>query len=56
MGAIFPLFSEQMFSKLTYHWGNTLFACIATLMIPIPFVSNQFNFNLRLSYLTAPQL
>ncbi|TFK90830.1 MFS general substrate transporter [Polyporus arcularius HHB13444] len=37
MGAIFPLFSEQMFSKLTYHWGNTLFACIATLMIPIPF-------------------
>ncbi|KAI0700142.1 MFS general substrate transporter [Cerioporus squamosus] len=38
MGAIFPLFSEQLFAKLTYHWGNTLFACIATLMIPIPFV------------------
>ncbi|RPD64471.1 MFS general substrate transporter [Lentinus tigrinus ALCF2SS1-7] len=38
MGAIFPLFSQQMFDRLTYHWGNTLFACIATLMIPIPFV------------------
>ena len=47
MGAIFPLFSQQMFDKLTYHWGNTLFACIATLMIPIPFVSPLFEVPLR---------
>ena len=34
----FPLFTQQMFATLTYHWANTLFACLATLMIPIPFV------------------
>ncbi|TCD71766.1 hypothetical protein EIP91_003109 [Steccherinum ochraceum] len=34
----FPLFTQQMYSALTYHWANTMFANIATLMIPIPFV------------------
>ncbi|KAI8985777.1 MFS general substrate transporter [Trametes punicea] len=38
MGMAFPLFTEQMFARLTYHWGNTLFGCIAVAMIPIPFV------------------
>ncbi|KAI0831924.1 MFS general substrate transporter [Trametes gibbosa] len=38
MGMAFPLFTEQMFSRLTYHWGNTLFGCIAVAMIPIPFI------------------
>ncbi|KAI0630775.1 MFS general substrate transporter [Trametes polyzona] len=38
MGMAFPLFTEQMFSRLTYHWGNTLFGCIAVAMIPIPYV------------------
>ncbi|OJT03339.1 hypothetical protein TRAPUB_6117 [Trametes pubescens] len=38
MGMAFPLFTEQMFARLTYHWGNTLFGCIAIAMIPIPFV------------------
>ncbi|KAH8100406.1 MFS general substrate transporter [Cristinia sonorae] len=37
-GLAFPLFTEQMFNKLTYKWANTLFALIATVMIPIPFV------------------
>jgi len=27
-----------MFDQLTYKWGNTLFGCIAALMMPIPFV------------------
>ncbi|OSD05327.1 MFS general substrate transporter [Trametes coccinea BRFM310] len=38
MGMAFPLFTEQMFSRLTYHWGNTLFGFIAVAMIPIPYV------------------
>ncbi|KAI0784520.1 major facilitator superfamily domain-containing protein [Abortiporus biennis] len=38
MGMVFPLFTQQMFAALTYKWANTLFALIATLMIPIPFV------------------
>ncbi|RPD64469.1 MFS general substrate transporter [Lentinus tigrinus ALCF2SS1-7] len=38
MGTAFPLFTTQLFAKLTYHWGTTLFGCIAVLMIPIPYV------------------
>ncbi|KAI0321592.1 major facilitator superfamily domain-containing protein [Amylostereum chailletii] len=38
MGTIFPLFTTRMFDALTYKWGNTLFACVATLMAPIPFL------------------
>ncbi|KZP11098.1 MFS general substrate transporter [Athelia psychrophila] len=38
MGMAFPLFTQQMFAALTYKWANTLFALIAVLMIPIPFV------------------
>ncbi|KAH9849849.1 MFS general substrate transporter [Lenzites betulinus] len=38
MGMAFPLFTEQLFARLTYHWGNTLFGCIAVAMIPIPYI------------------
>ena len=38
MGMAFPLFTQQMFNKLTYKWANTLFGCIAVVMIPIPIV------------------
>ncbi|KAL4252903.1 MFS transporter superfamily protein [Abortiporus biennis] len=38
MGMAFPLFTQQMYAALTYKWANTLFALIACLMIPIPFV------------------
>ncbi|KZS99663.1 MFS general substrate transporter [Laetiporus sulphureus 93-53] len=38
MGMAFPMFTTQMFARLTYHWANTLFALIAVVMIPIPFV------------------
>jgi hypothetical protein len=34
----FPLFTEQMFEALTYKWANTLFALVAVLLLPIPFV------------------
>ncbi|GBE86348.1 MFS general substrate transporter [Sparassis latifolia] len=38
MGMAFPLFTQQMFARLTYHWANTLFALIAVVLIPIPYV------------------
>ncbi|KAK2462261.1 hypothetical protein APHAL10511_005757 [Amanita phalloides] len=38
IGTAFPLFTTQMFERLTFKWAGTLFACIATLMIPIPYV------------------
>ncbi|TCD59920.1 hypothetical protein EIP91_011190 [Steccherinum ochraceum] len=34
----FPLFTQQMYAALTYKWANTIFAFIAAVMIPIPFV------------------
>lgn len=44
MGMAFPLFTQQMFAALTYKWANTLFAGVAVLMIPIPFVSSDEYF------------
>ncbi|KAI0741993.1 MFS general substrate transporter [Daedaleopsis nitida] len=38
MGTIFPLFTEQLYARLTYHWGTTIFAFIAIAMIPIPYI------------------
>ena len=43
MGFAFPLFTTQMFDSLGYHWGNTLFGCIALLLIPVPFVRPYLN-------------
>ncbi|KAJ2929472.1 hypothetical protein H1R20_g7617, partial [Candolleomyces eurysporus] len=37
-GTVFPLFTHQMYEALTYKWANFLFACIAILLAPIPFV------------------
>ncbi|KIK62083.1 hypothetical protein GYMLUDRAFT_42522 [Collybiopsis luxurians FD-317 M1] len=34
----FPLFTQQMYARLSYKWANTLFGCIACLMMPIPFI------------------
>ena len=42
-GMAFPLFTQQMYARLTYKWANTLFGLIAALMIPIPFVSLPFS-------------
>ena len=38
MGTAFPLFTQQMYDHLTYHWGTSLFGFVAVVMIPIPFV------------------
>ncbi|KAI9567983.1 hypothetical protein HD554DRAFT_2039102 [Boletus coccyginus] len=38
MALVFPLISQQMFATLTYKWALTLFAIIALVMAPTPFV------------------
>ncbi|KAJ7308538.1 MFS polyamine transporter [Mycena albidolilacea] len=38
MATVFPLFTKQMFTTLGYNWANTMFALIAAVMVPIPFV------------------
>ncbi|KAJ6458107.1 MFS polyamine transporter [Mycena vitilis] len=38
MATVFPLFTKQMFAKLGYNWANTMFALIAAVMVPIPFI------------------
>ncbi|KAI0080216.1 MFS general substrate transporter [Panus rudis PR-1116 ss-1] len=38
MGTFFPLFTTQMYTGLTFKWANTLFALVAVVMIPIPYV------------------
>ncbi|KLO13266.1 MFS general substrate transporter [Schizopora paradoxa] len=37
-GTAFPLFTTQMYAKLTFKWAGTLFGGIAFLMMPIPFI------------------
>lgn len=41
LGMAFPLFTKQMYKTLDFKWANTLFGCLGTAMVPIPFV-HQF--------------
>lgn len=36
--ASFPLFTTQMYEALSFKWANTLFGCLAVILVPIPFV------------------
>ncbi|KIW29345.1 uncharacterized protein PV07_05164 [Cladophialophora immunda] len=36
LAAGFPMFAKQMFHNLGVGWANTLLACFATLLIPVP--------------------
>jgi hypothetical protein len=38
VGMAFPLFTKQMYKTLDFKWANTLFGCLGTAMVPIPFV------------------
>ena len=43
MGFVFPLFTTQMYNALTFRNANIVFACIALLMAPIPFVVSRYS-------------
>ncbi|EDR05708.1 MFS polyamine transporter [Laccaria bicolor S238N-H82] len=38
VGMAFPLFTKQMYKALDFKWANTLFGCLGTAMVPIPFI------------------
>jgi hypothetical protein len=38
-GTAFPLFVTRLFGAVGYPWGNTLFALLALLLAPVPYVS-----------------
>lgn len=38
VGCAFPLFAEQMYTKLGLEWASTLLAFLAILCIPVPFL------------------
>lgn len=47
LATVFPLFTTQMFDKMTYKYANTMFGCIASLMVPIPFVLFFYGSEIR---------
>ncbi|KAI9032016.1 MFS general substrate transporter [Hyaloraphidium curvatum] len=40
LGFVFPLFSVSMFQAMGIHWACTLLACLALLMVPVPYGTN----------------
>jgi len=38
LGAVFPLFTIQMYEKLGIHWAGSLFAFISVLLVPVPWI------------------
>lgn len=38
VGAGFPIFAEQMYTRLGYEWASSLLGFLAILLVPIPFV------------------
>jgi len=47
LATIFPLFTTQMFDRMTYKWANTLVALIAVAMIPIPYILFFYGSGIR---------
>ncbi|THW69345.1 MFS general substrate transporter [Aureobasidium pullulans] len=48
VGAGFPLFASQMYTKLGYEWASSLLAFLSILMIPIPWLWFYHGERLRL--------
>ncbi|KAI5118253.1 hypothetical protein M0805_007502 [Coniferiporia weirii] len=46
-GTVFPLFTTQMFARLGVRWAATVFACVALLMAPVPFVLFRWGPQIR---------
>lgn len=46
-GAGFPLFGKQLFTNLGYNWAGTVLACLAILLVPIPFILERWGPRLR---------
>ncbi|KAF2161461.1 hypothetical protein M409DRAFT_69801 [Zasmidium cellare ATCC 36951] len=36
LGAVFPLFTDQMYNAMGYEWAGTFVACLSLLFVPLP--------------------
>ena len=46
-GAVFPLFTVQMYMRLGVHWAGSVFAFLSLLLLPIPWVLFRYGKALR---------
>ncbi|XMA12016.1 hypothetical protein WAI453_004807 [Rhynchosporium graminicola] len=46
-GAVFPLFTVQMYQGLGVHWAGTVFAAVGTVLLPVPWVFFWYGKGLR---------
>lgn len=47
MASVFPLFVTQMYHRLNIGWASSLFAFVALLMVPVPFLFEKYGARLR---------
>jgi MFS transporter, DHA1 family, multidrug resistance protein len=53
-GAVFPLFTTQMFINLGINWAATLLGGIALLLAPMPFLFYKYGSRIRSKSSFAP--
>lgn len=46
-GAVFPLFTVQMYTRLGVHWAGSIFAFLSLLLLPIPWILFKYGKALR---------
>ena len=54
VGALFPLFSTQMFDNLGINWAGTLLGSFALILAPIPFLFYKYGRRIRTQSSFAP--
>ncbi|KAF3395222.1 Polyamine transporter 4 [Talaromyces pinophilus] len=47
LGAVFPLFTIQMYEKLGVHWAGSVFAFLSLALLPIPWLLFKYGHRLR---------
>ena len=48
VGAGFPLFAQQMYTRLGYEWASSLLAFLSILLVPIPFIFFSWGRTIRM--------
>lgn len=46
-GAVFPLFTTQMYENLGVHWAGSVFAFLSLALLPIPWLLFLYGDDLR---------
>ncbi|CAK7226006.1 hypothetical protein SCUCBS95973_006057 [Sporothrix curviconia] len=56
LGAVFPLFTFQMYENLGIHWAGSLFAFLSLALLPIPWLLFKYGHKLRARSRFAPPM